>query len=913
MQKSLRFIVCFAALLLASFAMQAQAPQKFSYQAVVRNASNALVRNTPVGVRISIFQYTAGGTLKFQETHTPTTNDNGLFTIEIGNGTLVSGAISTIDWGDGPYFLRSEVDPLGGTSYTLTADQQLLAVPYALHCDEYQDLADIVTKGNHAGMKQLKDVKDPTEAQDAVTKHYLDSVVAIVSALSAARIKDTAANACISFTWTRNGRTYNSSGIYLDTIEDACGAGCDTVVALRLTIVDGPAVTLGEIGSSLGTTTCAGLPATLSANVTASNGSLTYLWTRSAGATLLTDNAMAVTTNNLTSGANTYTVRVTAAVAGCGSTYAEESITITAAAASAVTLNDIVSSNGATICIGSNTDLSVSADSYTGTVTYAWTATPSGTAGMSATTGNSITAEPTAAASHTYTVVATSHTDGCVDATDTKTITIGVDNEPALTSVSISSEGDETEFCEGESNTLTANNTGLVGTASYQWKKNGVDIPSATNSTYAATEAGSYTVTVTASNGVCSPVALTSAAKVMTINPAALTLNNISYSGAASGSDASVSVAPNSGTLTLAAEIDSRTPASGGSITYAWSKVSAGANELGTSSTLDVATDVTFSDRVYYLRTTYTTDNGCVVTADKTITVSVETPCPSLTTPTISGDGTICEGTPETLTVSNSGDFPSGTTYSWSNGGSGTSTSVSAGGSYTVTANYTEGGCDVHQTSSGKSMTLVPAPTWTLTTNAANESNVSVGSTVRFTTSSNTIYTKGNINWQKSSGTPTLSGASYDAYRDATFTSPGTYTVTASYSFNSVSGCNFGTKSASKTITVPAPANCPTSVSGTITYTRTGTKAFTITMNPTYEGTAPTSYTYDWKMSTVSSTPCGNYYSTSYMSNLSSQSCNWSGGSGSGFNRYFQCTVTAVKAGCGNVSGTVCSGAVYIY
>ena len=88
MQKSLRFLACLAAFLLAALAMQAQAPQKFSYQAVVRNASNELIRNNTVGVRISIYQTAPlSGVLKFQETHTPTTNDNGLFTIEIGNGS----------------------------------------------------------------------------------------------------------------------------------------------------------------------------------------------------------------------------------------------------------------------------------------------------------------------------------------------------------------------------------------------------------------------------------------------------------------------------------------------------------------------------------------------------------------------------------------------------------------------------------------------------------------------------------------------------------------------------------------------------------------------------------------------------------------------------------------------------------
>ena len=60
----------------------AQAPEKFSYQAVVRNASNALVANTSVGVRV--LQGDANGNAMHVETHTAVTNANGLLTIEIG-------------------------------------------------------------------------------------------------------------------------------------------------------------------------------------------------------------------------------------------------------------------------------------------------------------------------------------------------------------------------------------------------------------------------------------------------------------------------------------------------------------------------------------------------------------------------------------------------------------------------------------------------------------------------------------------------------------------------------------------------------------------------------------------------------------------------------------------------------------
>jgi hypothetical protein len=110
----------------------AQAPNKMSYQAVVRNNSNALVTNQVVGMRISILQGSATGTTVYEETQTPTTNTNGLVSIEIGGGTVVSGNFANINWANGPYFIKTETDPNGGTNYSITGTSQLLSVPYAL-------------------------------------------------------------------------------------------------------------------------------------------------------------------------------------------------------------------------------------------------------------------------------------------------------------------------------------------------------------------------------------------------------------------------------------------------------------------------------------------------------------------------------------------------------------------------------------------------------------------------------------------------------------------------------------------------------------------------------------------------------------------------------------------------------------
>jgi uncharacterized protein (TIGR02145 family) len=113
----------------------AQVPQKMSYQCVVRNSAGALVANQSVGIKISILQGSPTGNVAYQETYNPNpqTNANGLVSIEIGTGSVVAGTFSTIDWLASPYFLKTETDPSGGTSYTISATSQLLSVPYALY------------------------------------------------------------------------------------------------------------------------------------------------------------------------------------------------------------------------------------------------------------------------------------------------------------------------------------------------------------------------------------------------------------------------------------------------------------------------------------------------------------------------------------------------------------------------------------------------------------------------------------------------------------------------------------------------------------------------------------------------------------------------------------------------------------
>jgi hypothetical protein len=176
------FLFLFTAVSIFGQAPVPSAPEQISYQAVVRDAANAIVANQDVGMRISVLQATADGTAVYVETQTPTTNANGLLSIYIGAGTVGSGVFSDIVWSTGPYFIKTEIDPDGGTTYDITGTTQLVSVPFALYA---KTAGNDVLKENTANksidvaIDAASDVKFPSVKS---VKTYVDIVQADVAA-----------------------------------------------------------------------------------------------------------------------------------------------------------------------------------------------------------------------------------------------------------------------------------------------------------------------------------------------------------------------------------------------------------------------------------------------------------------------------------------------------------------------------------------------------------------------------------------------------------------------------------------------------------------------------------------------------------------------------------------------------------
>jgi len=112
-----------------------QAPDRISYQAVIRDLNQNLIANRPVTIRLTIMLGHSPGTSVYREMHSVTSNKNGLVTLLIGGGTVLSGSLSAINWSNGSYYLKTETDITGGTNFTIVNTNQLISVPYAIYAN----------------------------------------------------------------------------------------------------------------------------------------------------------------------------------------------------------------------------------------------------------------------------------------------------------------------------------------------------------------------------------------------------------------------------------------------------------------------------------------------------------------------------------------------------------------------------------------------------------------------------------------------------------------------------------------------------------------------------------------------------------------------------------------------------------
>ena len=190
----MRLLFIFGLLLLTTFEVLAQTPEKMSYQAVVRASDNSLVSDSSVSLRIIVRQGSETGTNSYEETHSATTNMNGLVSLEIGAGNVVSGNFSSIPWSNGPFFIETQVDPTGGNNYSIIGVSQLLSVPYALTAKYAENVANI----DDTSYARKADIISVTSSRNATASDVnntiectQNAVLTLPSSFSAMKIGET--------------------------------------------------------------------------------------------------------------------------------------------------------------------------------------------------------------------------------------------------------------------------------------------------------------------------------------------------------------------------------------------------------------------------------------------------------------------------------------------------------------------------------------------------------------------------------------------------------------------------------------------------------------------------------------------------------------------------------------------------
>jgi hypothetical protein len=125
--------------IVSSIPIFSQSPQSFKYQTVCRDQNGALLVNQLVSFKMSIVQDSPSGNVVYSETHQVATNDFGVVNIAIGNGSVVQGNFSSIDWANHSFFVKVDYDRYGQNNYQFMGTSELLSVPFALYANKAKE------------------------------------------------------------------------------------------------------------------------------------------------------------------------------------------------------------------------------------------------------------------------------------------------------------------------------------------------------------------------------------------------------------------------------------------------------------------------------------------------------------------------------------------------------------------------------------------------------------------------------------------------------------------------------------------------------------------------------------------------------------------------------------------------------
>jgi hypothetical protein len=202
MKNLYKSFICIIGLLSFSFVSLGQQIanlEGINYQAVAidtegtelvgKDVVNKPLYNKEIGVRFTI---TAGmnGSVYYQETHSTTTNENGLFSLNIGTGALTSSSdystLLDMPWINGDQWLIVEIAIGDDGNFELVSNQKFMAVPYAFYTHDIADDAittekildfEILNQDISTGAVDTRVILDSTILNEDISTGAVDSRV----------------------------------------------------------------------------------------------------------------------------------------------------------------------------------------------------------------------------------------------------------------------------------------------------------------------------------------------------------------------------------------------------------------------------------------------------------------------------------------------------------------------------------------------------------------------------------------------------------------------------------------------------------------------------------------------------------------------------------------------------------------
>lgn len=140
--KKIFFLLALCFSIAVSFAQHV--PQGMKYQAVARNLSGNVLANQAINLKINLLtQDSKTSVIYYSETHTVTTNQLGLFTLSIGEGTVEKGTFSSIPWSTADIWMQVAIKDKSQQDFVTVSNSKLLAVPYAFHSETASSLVGV--------------------------------------------------------------------------------------------------------------------------------------------------------------------------------------------------------------------------------------------------------------------------------------------------------------------------------------------------------------------------------------------------------------------------------------------------------------------------------------------------------------------------------------------------------------------------------------------------------------------------------------------------------------------------------------------------------------------------------------------------------------------------------------------------